>query len=476
MKMRKIKLLGLFIIPLLLIDFCSCSSSGENKNKNPFDNSGTSPIVAEYSSNADTVFLSWKLQGDIDFDSYTVKDQDGRNELKLGSDETSCYLTHIPYNQNYKITVSLISGGAVKTYSDVIVNINGFDSTIASKIMPDNGSVTEGDGMYSIDLGDDRSIFLMGDSYTGVVSNGRRISGSHMYRNTYSVYNQKTGKSYAICEENGTNTSAIVPEGVTDESTKWYWPGHGFVVGDKLYIFQLLMHTGEGAEGWNFHYEDTHIIQYGLPEINVMPEKIAEIPYNVSVPSTPSQETPEIHFGAAALNDLNSTGYLYIYAQVDVENDLDPIAEVYVARTTPDKLFTSWEYYDGSNWSSSQNSVKALTGLESVPISSQFNVFKLDGKYVLLAQNKTFNSGEIYTFTSDNPWGPWGNKTLIYKIPDLGNDNWFTYNAMGHPQIQKDGMILVTFNVNTSDFSEQSSDVSSYRPRFFWIEKTSILK
>ncbi len=455
---------------------CSCTEKSGSMTENPFGDGGKAPVVAEYTSNADTVFLSWKLVEDIDFDSYVVEDKYGKNNISLAKDKNECVLTRIPYNSRVTVSVSLMSGGKAVSTADIPVQIDGLDHTIASMIIPDSGSVTEGDGMYSIDLKDGRSMFLMGDSYTGVVSNGKRVSGNHMYRNTYSIFDHKTGTSRALCEVNGQNTSAAVPEGVKDEGKQWYWPGHGFVVGDNLYILQFLMYSGEGPAGWNFYYDETHILQYSLPDVNIKPVKVGKIPFVDNPPMTPSPETPLIHFGAAALNDLDQTGYLYIYAQTDIENDLDPVTEVYVARTTEQKLFDSWEYYNGSTWSENQNTCKALAGLETVPVSSQFNVFKLDGKYVLIAQNKAWNSGEIYTFTSDNPWGPWGNKTLIYKIPELSNKNWYTYNAMAHPQFEKDGMILVSYNVNTQVFSEQSSDVSSYRPRFFWVEKETILK
>lgn len=36
-------------------------------------------------------------------------------------------------------------------------------------------------------------------------------------------------------------------------------------------------------------------------------------------------------------------------------------------------------------------------------------------------------------------------------------------------------MILVSYNVNTEEFSQQFSDVSTYRPRFFWIGIDRIL-
>jgi len=448
-----------YISILLALCAVSCSKSGEGRLPNIFEEGGTPAIAAEYTSNADSVFLSWKFLKDVDFDSYRVSDKIGGNSLSLSKDKTSCVLTHVPYNQRYVVRISLLKGDEEVSALEKDVVIDGFDKYISSEIIPDSGSVTEGDGMYSIALPDGRSIFLMGDSYTGTVSGGKRISGNHMYRNTYIVYDK--GKVSAICNANGENTSAAVPEGVKDEGKEWYWPGHGFVSGDRLYVFQLLMYrAGEGAFG--FGYRKTRLLEYSLPSLALVSDR--------NIAFTSSDET--VHYGAAALNDGD---YIYIYAQVDIENDIDPVTEVLVARATPETLYTEWEYWSGNTWSSDKDAAKALAGLETVPVSSQFNVFRLDGKYVLITQDKTFNSGKIYTFTSSSPYGPWGDRKLIYEIPDLGHKNWFTYNAMAHPQFERDGMILVSFNVNTDDFSEQYSNVESYRPRFFWIEKDMIL-
>ncbi len=457
-----------------IIALQACSDNGGGLRDNPFGEEAKTIVEASYTSNADTLFLSWKLTDKIDFDSYSITS--GRNSLTLDKDADKCVLTHIPYNESVPVKVSFMKGGEEVLANFIYATIDGYDRYIASRIMPDSGSVTEGDGMYSIDLKDGRSMFLMGDSYTGVVAGGKRVSGNHMYRNTYSIYDHEKETSYALVEMNGAGTSAVVPAGVKDEGKLWYWPGHGFVVGDNLYVFQFLMYSGDGPEGWNFYFKETHIAQYQLPDVQIKPVKLQKAPFFDTPPETPSPATPLIHYGAAALNDLDATGYLYIYAQVDIENDWDPVTEVHVARTTEENLFTEWEFYNGSSWTKVQSEAKALTGLSSVPVSSQFNVVKMDGKYVLLAQNKTWNSGEIYTFTSDNPWGPWGNRKLVYKIPPLKSSNWYTYNAMIHPQLEKDGMVLVTFNVNTGTFSEQASDVESYRPKFFWIEKDMILK
>ena len=154
----------------------SCSGSGEHKLPNEFEDGGIPAVKAEWTSNADTVFLSWSLiRNDIKFDTYRIYDKDGINDITLPASETSCELTHVPYNQRFPVKIALLAGNEEKAYLEVNLNIDGFDTWIASKIIPDSGSVTEGGGMYSIALPDGRSIFLMGDSYTGRVYGGRRV-------------------------------------------------------------------------------------------------------------------------------------------------------------------------------------------------------------------------------------------------------------------------------------------------------------
>lgn len=448
------------VLPCLLPAFAAaCSTEATHRRPNIFDDEESFAAVT-FSSNADSLFLSWELTDDrIQFDSYRITDNKSQQVLTVGRDETSCLLTHVPYNEPVAVNLSLVAGGEVVKTAKTDVVIDGLDKTTAATLIPDRGSVTGGDGTYSIPLPDGRSIFLMGDSYIGPATNGQRPTSDHMFRNTYILYDE--GRVSAIYGAGGDrNASAAVPPGVSDESRKWYWPGHGFVEGNTLYVFQTVMY--QGAEGmWGFRYETTDILEYELPSLTL--RRTTRIPFRGS---------EDIHYGMAALNDGD---YVYVYAQVDVTNDADPISEVLVARTTPAKLCTDWEYYTGSGWSTDPSAAERLEGLASVPVSSQFNVFRLRDKYVLLTQNKRYNSGEIYTFTSDSPAGPWRNKQLIYRIPAMENRKLFTYNAMAHPQFEKDGMILVSYNVNTEEFSQQFSDVSTYRPRFFWIGIDRIL-
>lgn len=450
---------------MVFLAFCLCllfsCSEDEGTKENPFDNGESDTFMKVInSSNADTLYLSWELTNTkVSFDNYRFELDKPKTVKTVGKDKTEFYFTHVPYNELVSVSISLIKNDeVVKTFATQ-VKIDGLDKTISRIIIPDQGSVTGGDGMYSILLPDGRSIFMMGDSYIGTVTNGQRSGSDHMYRNTYIVYSK--GKVSAIYGANGNkNSSAAVPPEYPDEK-KWYWPGHGFVDGNKLYIFQTLMYQGSG-DMWGFRYETTHILEYNLPGLELV--KTTPIPFNGS---------ENIHYGMAALKDGE---YVYMYAQVDVTNDMNPISEVLVARSMMNNLYTGWEYYTGSGWSTNASAIEKLKGLTSVPVSSQFNVFRLRDKYVLLTQKKTFNSGEIYTFTADTPYGPWGNKQLIFKTYEQDIPHLFTYNAMAHPQFEKDGMLLISYNVNTEVFAEQFSDVSTYRPRFFWIEIDKILK
>lgn len=449
----------MIFIPLVLSILLACSDKDDSIRENPFENEDKTDILMTTSSNADTLFVSWSLTNpDIEFDQYHVALDKPASTLVLSGDKQETYFTRVPYNEPVSVTLSIIEGSEVTSTHTTQAKIDGLDHAMAGVIIPDKGSVTAGDGMYSIPLPDGRSIFLMGDSYIGAVTDGQRSTSDRMYRNTYIVYDD--GKVHALYGFGGDeNASAAVPPGYPNEQ-KWYWPGHGFVNDDRLFIFQTLMY--QGSDGmWGFMYETTHVLEYSLPGLELV--KTTPIPFTGS---------PEVHYGMAALSDGD---YNYIYAQVDIRNDMSPITEVLVARTIKGNPYDDWQYFNGTGWSANSDDAVKLDGLSSVAVSSQFNVFKLRDKYVLLTQEKTFNSGEIYTFIADSPVGPWRNKKLIFKTYEQDLPNLFTYNAMGHPQFEKDGMILVSYNVNTEVFAQQFSDVSSYRPRFFWIEIDKII-
>ncbi|MCD8166490.1 MAG: hypothetical protein LUE93_10455 [Bacteroides sp.] len=183
---------------LLLGLLLSCSDRDDSKRENPFEPGDDDTLFRIVTtSNADTLYLSWELTDpEFSFDHYCIELGKPATVKTVGRDETMSYFTRVPYNEPVSVAISLMEGGKAVSTSTTQVKIDGLDKVIAGVIIPDRGSVTAGDGMYSILLPDGRSIFLMGDSYVGTVTGGQRPTSDPMYRNTYIVYDN--GKVSAI--------------------------------------------------------------------------------------------------------------------------------------------------------------------------------------------------------------------------------------------------------------------------------------
>ena len=65
--------------------------------------------------------------------------------------------------------------------------------------------------------------------------------------------------------------------------------------------------------------------------------------------------------------------------------------------------------------------------------------------------------------------GPFGEKTLAYCTPETKGDI-FTYNAFAHTQFLDDGALLVSYNVNSFNFSDLFANADNYRPYFVWVK------
>jgi hypothetical protein len=104
--------------------------------------------------------------------------------------------------------------------------------------------------------------------------------------------------------------------------------------------------------------------------------------------------------------------------------------------------------------------------INNFQVSQQYSVSEYRGKYILLTQD-IWLSPNIYSFTSVSPVGPWENKKLVYTTPET-QQGMFTYNAYVHPQFDRDGKMLVSYNTN-GDFWSIFSNVEIYRPRFIRV-------
>jgi len=307
---------------------------------------------------------------------------------------------------------------------------------------------TGGDGTYSVELPDGRNIWIFGDTFIGGIGpdNTRKPQVPRFVRNSVVVQDGDSIRTL-IQQRNGVNASFAIPPPekpgmeVNEDST-WFWPGDGYIENEELKIFYSeFMQTDTGM--WDFKWMGTWIGSYELPGLE-----------EIKLEKLNGNDTP-VHFGHAVYAGKD---YTYIYGRGD--------GKLHAARYKTGSYQNPWEYYSGEGWSSN---IKNAAPMEDVDGSEQFSVFRIKDTYVLLSQLGWF-SPDICSWTSDTPFGPWSNKQLLYStpLPDQPH-NLFTYNAVAHPQFMKGGMLLVSYNTNSTVLGDHFRDAGIYRPRFIRI-------
>jgi len=228
----------------------------------------------------------------------------------------------------------------------------------------------------------------------------------------------------------------------------WFWPEHGIVEGDTLRIMFSEFGTNDGQPGWNFEYREAYILSYTYPEIEYVSSKLL-----------PHYQQNGVMYGDRL---MNHDGYTYIYGRKEHNPD-NHVPYAHIARVTEGNLMGEWEFYNGSGWSTEASSSAWIT---VQPVSQQFGVFPHLDKFVMITQQIWLGS-KIYSLTSDNPEGPFGNVTELYSTP-IPFEGMLTYNAYCHPQFDEDNELLISYNTN-GDFWEIFNNIEIYRPRFIRV-------
>lgn len=363
-------------------------------------------------------------------------------------------------NETLRLVMYVVCGLVPLTSS--AQQVGQLDSNFVDLLLPpEPEGISGADGSLSIDLGDGESLFIWGDSFIGPVKDDRRMSPSKfILGNTATLWNGETAQSIF----GGTfhdPKSFIQVDSSSQDKPLWYWPGDGYVQGNQILLFLSKYSKKHGESGpFAFEYEGCDLL--------ILDKKS----FQVRSRQTFLNRSSPIHYGHGV---LLKDQHLYIYgSKVDHSNFQ---AELHVMRLEiQDTLLDGRRsYWDGHRWNSDPNASQPIEGIKSA-VSEQFSIRVVNGKIILLNQDRYQNPGQIYTYHSMRPEGPFRNQTLVFTVdePGLKQDSLFTYNAMMHPQIRHNDRILVSYNVNTFSSSLLWKKASVYRPRFLWVPLSAI--
>lgn len=307
------------------------------------------------------------------------------------------------------------------------------------------------DGAATIDLGNGKILWLFSDTFIDPQASGKRTNAK-MIRNSIAIQEgYEIEKAKIAFYHGGTQEK---PKSFFELSGKtWFWTGHGVLLKDKLIVFlfeEQSTKTGIGFEaiGWYVAIIDNP----------------TEDPLDWNIKYVKGNETFGVIVGSSAV--LKDTDFVYAYGVTEPATH-----ETYLLRMPIHKLIkgdiTELEWWIEGEW-------KVRDAESPVPSplfigQTEFSVhFQQDLKKYIQIQTYGMGHASIGYRLAERPEGPWSEPVILYK-PHLKSQKDFMYSANAHPEITADG-ILITYNINNSDFGELMRNEDIYFPKLIKIK------
>jgi hypothetical protein len=273
------------------------------------------------------------------------------------------------------------------------------------------------DGAYTVDLGNDRTLWLFGDTFLARTPGGT-ASDALFLRNTAAI---QTGRdpSRALMEfawgagDDGSPQSFLAQDGAD-----WFWPGGGARIGGALLLFYGRIQTPAGDSsgfqqvGWRAVLVDDPDDPPGLWTM-----------HRAAMPS----DTGGVFPGTATLLDGD---YLYAYGEKgDVWHD------VYLARWPVASAgagdLSAPEWWCGSGWSGSCSNGAAVVvhlGASELSVSPGGHLASF-----VMVQSEGVGAATLALRTAPAPEGPWSDAESFFRPPESNEGGTDVYAGKGHP-------------------------------------------
>jgi hypothetical protein len=322
---------------------------------------------------------------------------------------------------------------------------------------------TGADGVYSVALAEDTTLWLFGDTWIGQIRNGRH-ENAQIINNSIGIQHGKQ-PSAALLEfyygktPDGKPTAFILPL----ETRGWLWMYHGARTSEGLFLFFVQIDRTAENSVFGFKVIGNWLGHVTNPEDPPMFWHIRQR----KIPWSKFSASGDTIFGSAL---LKVGGFFYTYGTTEeIENGIRRKYMI-LARVPEFKLydFDQWRFFAEGQWISDASRASRLCA----DIANEYSVSFQPalGKYIsVYSQNSMSNN--IVARTAPEPYGPWSEPSVLYRCPEEDwHDNIFCYAAKAHPQLSlAPDELIITYVANSMDFHQIESDARLYRPRFLRV-------
>ena len=301
-----------------------------------------------------------------------------------------------------------------------------------------------GDGVYSVDLGQGRVLWLFSDSFIATSPANVR-SASKIVHNSIAIqtgYDPATATMRFYWSNTGNGPDAFF---IDPDSPNWFWPAHGVRVGNTLLIFMSEIQSSSGGLGFT---------GLGWKAVAVDNPDATPDQWQVRNLTAPNQFS------------LVVGDYLYAYSHSNTDNNLY-LARFPLAEAAQGTL-TNLEWFNGSSgWILQSQLSRAPTPLMGAA-QTEFNVYPNPPHTPYLeVQTDAFGAANLTYRTAGALTGPWSGLQPFYQPPEYNQSGILIYAAKLHPMLTNSGADFVaSYSTNNTNFNTLVQDSSLYYPRF----------
>ncbi|WP_207513725.1 DUF5005 domain-containing protein [Longitalea luteola] len=307
-----------------------------------------------------------------------------------------------------------------------------------------------GDGCVTTLLPNGSLLWSFQDSFFGEVTPNRARIDNVFVRNAGFIQVNRSLSSYQqlnpIGADGRAKTWVLVP-GAANGDQDLYWGGPAQVLGNEVQMVMGHMHLNASNE---LEHQRTDVVVFDAA--SMQQKRVVHNRYTGSLP-----------FDASLFKANDGYTYMYTTQNVGICG-----SRLYVARAANHNITGAWEFYSNTGWTTNQPADANLQPILEAN-ATQPNVFYKDGKYYLVSQTTCYGL-DINIWESNSPVGPFVNQRTIYRIPQQYTlPEFVTYNAVVHHALSREGELVVSYNINPTDFWSNFNNPGSadrYRP---WV-------
>ncbi len=319
---------------------------------------------------------------------------------------------------------------------------------------------TGADGVYSVALADNLTLWLFGDTWVGDIRNNVHVNAT-IVNNSIALQQglppSGSKVDYFFGRTPGGKPAAFIHPA---DGRGWLWIYHGILTPRGLYLFLVQVERIEKPLAAGFRLIGTWLAYVVNPGD---PPQTWQIDHH-RIPWGNFSSAAATLFGSWVLKQGQ---WIYIYGTT--EDVVDGFHHKYMilARAPEGGLakFDRWQFFTNGKWSTDYTGAGRLCD----GMANEYSVSYLPalGKYIAVYSGSNRTDDMVARF-APNPWGPWDDPVSLYRCPEARRDpSIICYAAKGHPEIsQAPNELIITYIANSTDFDTMLNDAGLYRPRF----------